>query len=712
MTLQPLDKARGAITSNQLNLFLYQVLRSAAWTNQNIPRQSQPGESPAPLLPLNLWYLVTAFGRDDDATEPFGHQLLGRAMSVLNDYPILSPDDIRSATSVALPRADLDQQIERVRITLQPLSVEDISKLWTGFATQYRLSAAYEISLVLIDSTLPSKTPLLVLTRGKGDQGILAQTDFSSPFPSLTSATPPGAQPSVKLGDTLTLAGQPLTTSLLRADERIVNYLKGLNYPDDHLAPLVTPLVVPAAGATKPPSQLDAEDALLARVKQSSADTPLVVQLAGRDTATKELIAGSVADSLGLRIFRISAGLLPTQAAEIEWFVRLWNRESLLLRSALYVDARNVDAESVVGQATSLALSRMRGLMFLDTQDAWAHAGGSTVIVETAKPTPRGQQILWAAELGALAADNPTLLPAQFDLGAMEIHQIAQEHIAEESTAAMADRLWSRCLDAPRPRLDGLAQSLQPKATWSDIVLPPAEMSLLQQIAAQVGQRGKVYEDWGFASKMSRGLGISALFAGESGTGKTMAAEVLANSLKLNLNRADLSSVVSKYIGETEKNLRRLFDAAEDGGVILFFDEADALFGKHSEVKDSHDRYANIEVNYLLQRMESYRGLAILATNKKTALDQAFLRRLRFIVKFPFPGVEERSAIWKSVFLKDTPVAGLDFARLAKFNVTGGNIHNIAVNAAFRRTCRDAGEHADGTGRGARGIPKDRAAGQ
>lgn len=210
VTLQPLDKARGVLTSNQINLFLYQVLRSAAWTNQNIPRQSQPGESPAPLLPLNLWYLVTAFGRDDDATEPFGHQLLGRAMSVLNDYPILSPDDINSATSAGLPRADLAQQIERVRITLQPLSVEDISKLWTGFATQYRLSAAYEISLVLIDSTLPAKTPLPVLTRGQGDQGILSQTDLSSPFPSLTSATPPGTQPSVRLGDTLTLAGEHL----------------------------------------------------------------------------------------------------------------------------------------------------------------------------------------------------------------------------------------------------------------------------------------------------------------------------------------------------------------------------------------------------------------------------------------------------------------------------------------------------------------------
>src|SRR5947209_9967836 len=158
---------------------------------------------------------------------------------------------------------------------------------------------------------------------------------------------------------------------------------------------------------------------------------------------------------------------------------------------------------------------------------------------------------------------------------------------------------------------------------------------------------------------MNRGLGISALFAGESGTGKTMAAEVKANQLRLNLYRIDLSAVVSKYIGETEKNLRRMFDAAENGGAILFFDEADALFGKRSEVKDSHDRYANIEINYLLQRMEAYRGLAILATNMKSALDTAFLRRLRFIVNFPFPGVAERRRMWAQVFPKNAPVAAL-----------------------------------------------------
>jgi SpoVK/Ycf46/Vps4 family AAA+-type ATPase len=173
------------------------------------------------------------------------------------------------------------------------------------------------------------------------------------------------------------------------------------------------------------------------------------------------------------------------------------------------------------------------------------------------------------------------------------------------------------------------------------------------------------------------------LFAGASGTGKTMAAEVLANALRLDLYRIDLSTVVSKYIGETEKNLRRVFDTAEDGGAILFFDEADALFGKRSEVKDSHDRYANIEISYLLQRMESYRGLAILATNMKGALDTAFLRRLRLVVNFPFPDAEMRARIWQSIFPARTPTENLNIDTLARLEIAGGNIRNIALNAAF-----------------------------
>ncbi|MCY7358504.1 MAG: ATP-binding protein, partial [Rudanella sp.] len=224
---------------------------------------------------------------------------------------------------------------------------------------------------------------------------------------------------------------------------------------------------------------------------------------------------------------------------------------------------------------------------------------------------------------------------------------------------------------------------IEPIATWNDIVLPDEQEQTLREVVMQVKHRNRVYSDWGFGATGSRGLGISVLFAGESGTGKTMAAEVLANALNLDLYRIDLSQVVNKYIGETEKNLRRIFDAAESGGAILLFDEADALFGKRSDVKDSHDRYSNIEVSYLLQRMEAYRGLAILTTNMRAALDKAFTRRLRFVVSFPYPDAAQRAEIWRRVFPADMPKETLNYDKLARLSIPGGNIRNIALNAAF-----------------------------
>jgi SpoVK/Ycf46/Vps4 family AAA+-type ATPase len=260
----------------------------------------------------------------------------------------------------------------------------------------------------------------------------------------------------------------------------------------------------------------------------------------------------------------------------------------------------------------------------------------------------------------------------------------------EAGPDGLAQAVWDACRVQSRPRLEDLAHRIEAGALWEDLVLPEAQREVLRDVALQVRQRMRVYEEWGFGRAGARGLGISALFAGASGTGKTMAAEVLAGDLRLDLYRIDLSSVVSKYIGETEKNLRRIFDAAEEGGAILLFDEADALFGKRSEVKDSHDRYANIEVSYLLQRMECYRGLAILTTNLRSALDQAFLRRIRFVTQFPFPDPAQRAEIWRRVFPPATPVDGLDPVALARLNVAGGNIRNIALHAAFMAA--DAGE--------------------
>jgi len=230
---------------------------------------------------------------------------------------------------------------------------------------------------------------------------------------------------------------------------------------------------------------------------------------------------------------------------------------------------------------------------------------------------------------------------------------------------------------------------LEVRAGFADLVLPDAELALLRDFVAQAGHRTRVYDEWGMAGPSPRGLGLTALFAGPSGTGKTLAAEVVARSVGLDLYRVDLSQVVSKYIGETEKNLRRVFDGADAGGAVLLFDEADALFGKRSEVRDSHDRYANVEVSYLLQRMETYRGIAILTSNMKGALDQAFLRRLRFVITFPFPEAEHREQIWQRCFAGPVPTDGLDFAKLARLSVSGGNIANIALSAAFLAAAAD-----------------------
>lgn len=221
----------------------------------------------------------------------------------------------------------------------------------------------------------------------------------------------------------------------------------------------------------------------------------------------------------------------------------------------------------------------------------------------------------------------------------------------------------------------------------SDLVLPNDQVAQVRELIARYKRRTVVYQDWGFSPLPS--TGVVALFSGPSGTGKTLAAEIVAGELGLDLYKVDLSAVVSKYIGETEKNLRKVFDAAEAGGALLLFDEADALFGKRSEVKDSHDRYANIEVSYLLQRMEQYRGLAVLTTNMKEALDPAFLRRIRFVVQFPFPDASHRAEIWRRVFPAATPTEGLDPARLARLHVAGGNIRSIALNSAFLAASAD-----------------------
>jgi hypothetical protein len=476
----------------------------------------------------------------------------------------------------------------------------------------------------------------------------------------------------------------PLISSPLRADERIVNYIKGLNYLDDRLTPLLMPIDVSYVHEALPPSQSSAVKAIVHCLRQGSESWALpVVQLLGRDGLSKQTVAMHAAGDLGLDLCRVPVEILPSQPSEIETMARLWQRESLLIPIALYIDAHDTGQRDAPASLAMRLLSRLNCVTFLDVSDVWNIPGRESFAHEISKPTEAEQKEAWKSALCKDDEAIPSLLSGQFSLSLSAIQRISREAVSGDSGDGLCRRIWGKCLESTRPGLDALACRIDAKATWDDLILPEAEERILRQISDQVSQRSLVYGEWGFGRKMNRGLGISALFAGDSGTGKTMAAEVIANDLDLNLFRIDLSAVVSKYIGETEKNLRRVFDAAEDGGAILLFDEADALFGRRSEVKDSHDRYANIEINYLLQRIEAYRGLAILATNMKGALDKAFLRRLRFIVNFPFPDASQRREIWERAFPQDVPRMGLDLSKLSGFNLTGGSIHSIALSSAF-----------------------------
>jgi len=478
-------------------------------------------------------------------------------------------------------------------------------------------------------------------------------------------------------------AGDTLTSSQLRIDERVLHYLTGLSYLDARLHGLIELLPPPT---DLPPSHRELAQRIadvLLRFRQSPAMP--IINLCGGERADKWAVAAYACATVGMKLHTISAGDIPLAVPEREGLARLWEREAVLSGTSLLLNHDEADNRNAVLSF----IQNVHGPMFLASREPLSLWTRSTIRLDINKPSAAEQRSLWQESLGAMAPQlngQVERLVSQFDLGMQAIHTTSAQVLnigSQEKEESVGLMLWDACRVQARSRLDDLAQRIDPVASWNDLVLPEMQLQSLRDIAAQVHQRTKVYEQWGFASKGTRGLGISALFAGASGTGKTMAAEVLANELRLDLYRIDLSQVVNKYIGETEKNLRRVFDAAEQGGAVLLFDEADALFGKRSEVKDSHDRYANIEISYLLQRMEAYRGLAILTTNIKSALDTAFLRRIRFSVQFPFPDAAQRARIWQSVFPASTPTDNLDVYKLARLNVAGGNIRNIALRAAF-----------------------------
>jgi hypothetical protein len=469
------------------------------------------------------------------------------------------------------------------------------------------------------------------------------------------------------MGDATT----PLAERPIKVADRLAAFLVGARM-DELAAPLRMRLIpMPAHD----PGRDEAVSALTAMLSRPSR---LPVVLAGPDAESllakatrRPLVVVDVRD-MENRDVMADAALISAMEGRPVVFEGLEDLEpaerARVLRAIEQRAERTVIATS--SRTAALALGDRTVLLvespsptFAERRQAWADLTGTEQTADVAAKFRLSiGQIVEAAEvarLAALAHDQPVPSPAELDLGARQ---------------------------ASSSRLGELAARLPPGFRWEDLVLPERQLELLQSISSYLRHRDRVLSEWGYDKSVARTQGLKVLFAGESGTGKTMAAQVLAAQLGLEIFRVDLATIVSKYIGETEKNLDRIFGAAEGSNAILFFDEADALFGKRSEVSDSHDRYANIEVAYLLQRMEGYAGAVILATNFRRNIDDAFVRRLDFVIDFPFPEVEDRKRIWRLLLPEEAPIADdLDVDFLAtRFKLSGGAIRNCSLSAAFQ----------------------------
>ena len=481
-------------------------------------------------------------------------------------------------------------------------------------------------------------------------------------------------------------------------DERILYFLTGVAGFDDRLLGLVR--LVPAPQAVEAPQVAQRIAKALAR---HNARAPLVVLT--QDRTNLETLRGAAQDTLATEEcvgLWLMARDLPGDAADLAQTALLIDREAALTGGMVVIelDAYAETAADHEERCVTLLSHLLSAALLVGACDAaklsqLSHRRVTRITVPGAKEqTLAAQARLEAGESDVLTqALQPALQQFHLSTSALRsvLEQVELDTTDNEPQEELDTRVWQACRDATRGGLDALSQRVDSKAGFDDIVLPQAQAQLLREIAEHLRHRKTVYGQWGLGGKTERGQGLCVLFAGESGTGKTLAAEAIANEARLDLYRIDLATVVSKYIGETEKNLKRVFDAAEASGAVLLFDEADALFGKRSEVKDSHDRYANIEVAYLLQRVEAYRGLAILTTNFRSALDRAFLRRIRFVVQFPFPDEVAREQIWRRELPASAPKQDVDFSALARMQLAGGHIRSVALNAAF--IAAGAGEH-------------------
>ena len=488
-----------------------------------------------------------------------------------------------------------------------------------------------------------------------------------------------------------------LLTRFIKVDDRIINYLLGFNLIDTKIEPF-TELIRARTDLDElqlPEEQKSKIDSLINRRELTDGTKCF---LHGPYGVGKKTVALGICKQLGIALLAVDIGYLMNKEVDFEDNIARLFREGELQDSAVYLahferlfseDTKNVFYKSILFNA----LEDFAGITFIASEEPLELGGEfrkKMFDIEIPIPDYAMRKTIWGQYLTVnFSEDDISALANKFKFTAGQIKDaIASARkliVLDEREEITLKYLYDGCRAQSNQKLTALAKRIKSKYRWDDLILPKEKKEQLQEVKNYIKNKGVVYHDWGFEIKLSLGKGLNIMFSGASGTGKTMAAEVIASELGLDLYKIDLSMVVSKYIGETEKNLNRIFKEAEQSNAILFFDEADALFGKRSEVRDSHDRYANIEISYLLQKMEENEGIVIMATNLSQNIDDAFMRRMHFNVEFPFPEEEYRYKIWRSLIPKEAPVSDdIEFEFLAKrFKVAGGNIKNIVVNAAF-----------------------------
>ncbi len=495
----------------------------------------------------------------------------------------------------------------------------------------------------------------------------------------------------------------PLLSKYLKVDDRIVGYLHGSDDPDSALKSIVR-ISLPRVESSDLVLAVDIKNRLMRMVKdQKTAARNLIFYFQGAYGVGKRLTAEALCKELGLNFLTVKLDqMVGSEGPIFDTLLPVIYREARLQNAAVYwrgFDTLLADDQHALLDRFLSELQTQETVIFLAGDTTWEPMDALYDSTFARVMFPRqnyGERLeLWKrflsgakpieanADFGAVA-NKFRFSGGQIRDAVATARNLARWRDPDNGQLTMDD-LYAACRLQSNRKLSTLAQKIKPHYGWDDIVLPNDRLQQLRELCNYVKHRARVYDEWGFSRKLSLGKGVNILCAGSSGTGKTMAAEIIANELALDLYKIDLSTVVSKYIGETEKNLSRIFTEAETSNAILFFDEADALFGKRSEIRDAHDRYANIEVSYLLQKMEEYEGVVILATNFRKNMDDAFVRRMHFTVEFPFPSKQHRLRIWEKIWPDETPrSAELDLRFMAhNFEITGGNIRNVALAASF-----------------------------